>query len=301
MMKQSFKTQPLKEYFTTLYIFLAFVLCLSCAKKHSLTTLNSADCKFSAGLVELSRDDEAEFKKQIAAFNQQYAIYVKGETGNVINPNPFFQVSYYLTSETDAEPNISIARLSQPGDTCGLMIGFAKPYETGNILTLYIILTNQKLTRINDDSCKVEYNYVLENNAPVCFSYNTMGERWTGLDKTIIDRWVANLYDTDPAHAPAYKGYYIHHSFGKASTMNDNFYVGLKQGAGRDTLNLFSMDKLVEEIETKSPDGQKVKDIKFHYTHLRGSITNQGISTTFRCSYTDHKESVRPCPPHCAN
>lgn len=277
-----------------------YFLFFSCSKFSSST--DSGTCVFQAGMVSVGSESEADFKNQISAFNQQYVVYQKGETGGMPPSNPYYQNPYSLLNDPKEEPNVSIAKLSSAGDTCGLMIGFGKPYPEGNAITLYLILTNETVTRINNDSCKVDYSFVMDNNTPVYFSFNTIRQQWSTIDKSIVDRWVANLYSTDPPHAPVFKGYYIHHTFGKSRDFDNYLYVGLKPGNGRDTLSLFSLNKPLEEIETKSPDGHVQEDIKFLYTRFMTTSGKLSVSKTFNSpvnSTTPSNIVLRPCPPNC--
>ncbi|HZV69932.1 MAG TPA: hypothetical protein VFG10_10325 [Saprospiraceae bacterium] len=279
---------------TCIMLFAGLFLFACKAKKE--VSLKSVPCRFSAGLNELSSQDELIIKNQIAVFNQHYSLFSKQMPSGDAAQNPYAATDYILTHDPLNEPNATFEKLGLSSDSCGLFIGFGKPYSDRNSITLYLMLVKQKLSVTDGGMCKIDYAYISNANGPVCFSYNTAMQGWTGLDKSIIDKWTANLYSANTASAPKFKGYYIHHTFGEKPLPVENMYIGLASGNTGDTLNLFSMDKPFEIINTGGTN-----DIKFHSSHLRGTTGISGISTTFTLadSAIEKSSMVRPCPPHC--
>ncbi len=288
-MKTLFKS-PLAQSFTfILSVSILFSLMASCQNSSSTTEAKSTNCKFFAGLAEGGDNREADFKAQISAFNQNYTLYQKGEMSASQNPNPYHQTPYHLGIDPTERPNDLLDSFGRMGDKVGLMIGFGKPVPTENIVTLYLMMLKEEFTQVDSQNCKVAFQPAKMDTIPLYYSYNTRSGLWSPMDKSIIDKWVSNLYDEDPAHAPVFKGYYIHHESGKNADMDNYFYVGLKHGASKDTLNIFSLNNPCTETD---------KDIQFAYTRFRTSSDHPSTSTSFVSG--DTKNIVRACPPYCA-
>ncbi|MBK9983741.1 MAG: hypothetical protein IPP15_15455 [Saprospiraceae bacterium] len=264
-------------------------LMISCQKSIKSGETKPTNCKFIAGLAEGGDNREADFKAQVAAFNQNYTLYQKGEMSASQVDNPYHQTPYHLGVDPTERPNNLLDSFSRLGEKVGLMIGFGKPVATENIVTLYLIMLKEEFTQVDSQNCKVAFQVAKADSIELYYSYNTRSGLWSPMDKSIIDKWVSNLYDADPAHAPVFKGYYIHHEAGKNADMDDYFYAGLKKGTTRDTLNIFSLNH---------PCTEAGKDIQFSYTRFLTSSGNLSTSTSFISG--DTKNIVRACPPYCA-
>lgn len=262
---------------------------VSCQKSVRSGDSKSSNCKFVAGLAEGRDNREADFKDQIAAFNQNYMLYQKGEMSATQSDNPYHQTPYHLSVDPIDRPNDMLDSLNRLGHKVGLMIGFGKPVPTENIVTLYLILLKEELTQIDSQNCKVSFQVEKADSTALYYSYNTRSDLWSPIDKSIIDKWVSNLYDEDPAHAPVFKGFYVHHPTGKNIYMDDYFYVGLKHGTSKDTLNVFSLNR---------PFKESGKDIQFTYTRFHSSSGHPSTSTSFVSG--DTINIIRACPPYCA-
>ncbi len=264
-------------------------LLISCQKHPASTEAKSTTCKFIAGLAEGGENREADFKAQIAAFNQNYMLYQKGEMSATQDPNPYHQTPYHLGVDPTERPNNMLDSFKRRGEKVGLMIGFAKPVATENIITLYMVMMKEEFTQVDSQNCKVTFQVAQADSAVLYYTYNTRSGLWSPFDKAILEKWISNLYDDDPAHAPVFKGYYIHHESGYNASKDDYFYVGLKHGTSKDTLNIFSLNHPFTEVG---------KDIQFNYTHFRTSSGHPSVSTSFISG--DTTNMVRACPPYCA-
>lgn len=286
-MKSGFISFALGIYSCT-GISVLLLICNACQKPVASVTTTSSNCKFIAGLAEGDNNREVDFKTQLAAFNQNYMLYQKGVMTAQQGTNPYHQTPYHLGNDPHMAPNNLIDSFSRTGDHVGLMIGFGKPVSTENIVILYLALLKENLVQLDSHTCKVTYENEKINGIPIFYSFNTRNGEWSTMDKSIIDKWVGNLYDADPTHAPAFKGFYIHHQPGSSVDMDENLYVGLKRGDSKDTLNIFSLNH---------PFTETANDIQFTYTRFTSSSGHLGMSTTFQSG--DDKNMVRPCPPNC--
>lgn len=283
---KSFKDQSVTFLIGTAMVLLMIV---SCQKHTSSTDTKSSNCKFFAGLAEGGDNREADFKEQIAAFNKNYMLYQKGEMSASQGDNPYHQTPYHMSIDTFDRPNDMLDSLNRLGHKVGLMMGFGKPVATENIVTLYLILLKEELTQVDSNNCSVSFQVEKADSTLLYYSYNTISDQWSPIDKSIIDKWVSNLYEADPEHAPVFKGYYVHHPTGKNIAYDDYLYVGLKRGASKDTLNIFSLNRPFREVG---------KDIQFSYTRFHTTSGHPSTSTTFISG--DTKNIVRACPPFCA-
>ncbi|MFZ1677766.1 MAG: hypothetical protein WAT91_10865 [Saprospiraceae bacterium] len=287
-MKTVFKSFSGKLFAYILEVLMITFLFISCQKHTSTTESKSSNCKFFAGLAEGDDNREADFKAQVAAFNQNYMLYRKGEMSATQSDNPYHQTPYHMSIDPIDRPNDMLDSLNRLGHKVGLMIGFGKPVPTENIVTLYLMLLKEELTQLDSNNCTVSFQVEKADSTPLYYSYNTTTDLWSPIDKSIIDRWVSNLYDEDPAHAPVFKGFYVHHPTGKNIDMDDYLYVGLKHGASKDTLNIFSLNRPFKETG---------KDIQFTYTRFHSSSGHPNVSTSFVSG--DTKNIIRACPPYC--
>jgi hypothetical protein len=288
---------------------LLLLLGASCPAKQNAPDfgpVNTYPCKFDATFNHSHEGDIEIVRNQIAAFNRKYSIYKTGGSpaGEAIAAT-LLHTPHFLPGDFNSEPNVTERTIYGVNARCGLFLGFGKPSANSNAISLYLMLMQEELSRLDDRNCKVEYDMVMQNGVPVFFTYNAQSKAWIFTEKSTIDQWVANLYDRDPSTAPAFRGYYIQHPFATGEGAGDQFmYLGLKQGVNHDTLNVFSFHQPLVEGISNTADGHSQRTILFGNDLFHTSVGYYDTSTVFlstvQLSTPNSHTTVRPCPPHCS-